>query len=68
MQEYDVVRLRRSLPEHNLAAGAVGAIVMVFDEPPAYEVEFCDEDGLTIALVTLEEGDLERTSYDRATK
>jgi hypothetical protein len=57
--EYDVVRLRRALPEHHLAAGAVGAIVMVLDEPPAYEVEFCDNDGVTMALVTLTADDLE---------
>jgi hypothetical protein len=59
MVEYDVVRLRRGLPEHGLVAGAVGAIVMVYDDPPAYEVEFCDESGVTLALVTLREEELE---------
>lgn len=59
--EYDVVRLRRPLPEHNLEAGAIGAIVMAYDsDPPEYEVEFCDDDGVTIALLTLESEDLER--------
>ncbi len=60
LQEYDVVRLRRPLPQYELVAGAVGAIVMVFDDPPAYEVEFCDKDGVTLALVTLVDDDLEK--------
>lgn len=60
LHEYDVVRLRRPLPQYELEAGAVGAIVMVFDDPPAYEVEFCDEGGVTLALVTVVEEDLEK--------
>jgi hypothetical protein len=60
LQEYDVVRLRRSLPEHHLSEGAIGAIVLVFADPPAYEVEFCDKEGVTLALVTLNEEDLEK--------
>ena len=60
LREYDVVRLLRERPEHGLAAGAVGAIVMVYKVPPAYEVEFCDKDGVTVALITLEQSDLEK--------
>jgi len=60
LQEYDVVRLRRPSPEHQLAEGAVGAIVLVFEDPRAYEVEFCDNDGVTLGLVTLNEDDLEK--------
>ncbi|WP_050725660.1 DUF4926 domain-containing protein [Vulgatibacter incomptus] len=60
LQEYDVVRLRRPLFEHNLSAGALGTVVMVFQDPPAFEVEFCDKDGVTLALVTLKEPDLEK--------
>jgi hypothetical protein len=64
-QEYDVVRLLRPLPEHNLAAGATGAVVTDYDRfsrgdrPPAYEVEFTDENGATLVLVTVQAGDLE---------
>ena len=67
-QEYDVVRLLRALPEHNLAAGAVGAVVMDYskypdgDRAPAYEVEFTNSDGVTQALVTVAEDDLEVVS------
>jgi len=60
LHEYDVVRLRRSLPEHRLSEGDIGAIVMVFDRPPAYEVEFCDTNGVTRALVTLTAEDIEQ--------
>ena len=59
IKEYDVVRLRRPLPEHKLATGAVGAVVMVYHDPLAYEVEFCDEYGVTLALLTLQEEDIE---------
>ncbi len=64
-EEYDVVRLLRPLPEHNLPAGSRGAVVMDYtkysdkDLPPAYEVEFMDSDGVTQAVVTIYEKDLE---------
>jgi hypothetical protein len=64
-EEYDVVRLLRPLPEHNLPAGSEGTVVMDHskysnkDLPPAYEVEFMDTDGVTQAVVTLYEDDLE---------
>jgi hypothetical protein len=55
----DAVVLRRGLPDEDLVAGAIGAVVLVFDEPePAYEVEFCDDVGRTIAQVVLGESDL----------
>ena len=62
LQEYDVVRLRRPLPQHKLPEGAIGAIVMVFNDPPGYEVEFCDKNGATLALITLHDCDLEKVS------
>jgi len=64
LHEYDVVRLRRAYPEHKLEAGAIGAVVMVYDNPPAYEVEFCDADGVTLALLTLQEEVLEKTTEE----
>jgi len=63
-QEYDVVRLLRPLPEHDLPAGSQGAVVMVYCDaelPLAYEVEFADADGVTQALVTLTADDIEVT-------
>ncbi len=50
----DVIHTRDAIPEHGLPAGAVGTVLEVFDKPTrAYEVEFANEDGETIAMVTL---------------
>lgn len=69
-EEYDIVRLLRPLPEYNLPAGSTGTVVMDYTKydyaklsgkslPPAYEVEFADAHGVTQALVTIREEDLE---------
>ena len=59
LNEYDVVKLRVAKPEHGLAAGALGAILVVHKATkPAYEVEFCDSNGRTIVLLTLADADL----------
>ncbi len=47
----DGIELLLDLPEENLKAGAVGTIVEDFGD--AYEVEFSDSDGETLALCTL---------------
>lgn len=58
--EYDVVKLKKDIPSSGLVAGAIGAIVMVYSSnPPEYEVEFVDQDGNTLALVTLSEDEIE---------
>ncbi|OBI05082.1 hypothetical protein A5679_14145 [Mycobacterium scrofulaceum] len=60
-----MIRLLRPLPEHDLPAGFRGTVVMDYSKgananlPPAYEVEFADADGITRALVTFTEHDLE---------
>jgi hypothetical protein len=63
-EEYDIVRLLRPLPEHHLAAGAKGTVVMDYSkhsdsDTAPFEVEFTDAEGVTIALVTLQASDLE---------
>jgi hypothetical protein len=51
---YDLVRLTVDLPAEGLSAGAVGAVVHVFENPNlAYEIEFADENGRTIAQLPL---------------
>lgn len=60
LHEYDVVKLKRALPDHGLSVGANGAVLIVHQaDPPAYEVEFCDDNGKTLALLTLRDADLE---------
>jgi hypothetical protein len=72
-EEYDVVRLLRDLPEHNLSAGSTGAVVMDYTKhsdgnlPPAYEVEFVDSSGVTQAVVTVGADDLEVISRPDST-
>lgn len=53
----DTVVLARDLPEKNLRAGDLGAVVEVY-EPDGFEVEFVTASGLTEALVTLEADDV----------
>ncbi len=56
--EYQVVRLKR--PKEEIPAGAIGAIVMVYDSNPCgYDVEFTDPNGVTLALLTLGDDDLD---------
>jgi len=51
---YDVVMLLQDLPEEGLHAGMRGAVVDVYTSPvTAYEVEFCDASGRTIAQLAL---------------
>ena len=62
MKELDVVILATDLPDHGLSEGAKGTIVHVFHTPyTAYEVEFPDANGATIAMVPLTADDLRPT-------
>ena len=62
-EEYQVVRLSADIPEEGLSAGARGTVLMVHpqrpESPREYEVEFVDERGATLALLTLPEDQLE---------
>lgn len=62
-EEYSLVKLKNDLPEENLEAGAKGTIVMVYpkiSESQDYEVEFSDDEGNTLALLTLPESSIEK--------
>jgi hypothetical protein len=51
---FDVIKLTVNLPEYNLSIGMVGAIIDIYENPfLAYEVEFCDENGHTLAQLAL---------------
>ncbi|WP_067496582.1 DUF4926 domain-containing protein [Actinoplanes sp. TFC3] len=53
-EELDAVQLTAPVPGDGLEAGAVGTVVHVFHTPYlAYEVEFVDDQGATIAMTTL---------------
>ena len=53
IDELDEVVLTCDLPDHGLAAGDIGTVVLVHDEGKGYEVEFMTLDGDTIAVTTL---------------
>lgn len=57
--EYDVVRSTRSLSDV-VPLGTRGAVLMVFPSAhPQYEVEFIDQEGKPVAVLTVHESDLE---------
>ena len=58
LDEHSIVVLTRDVPESGLHTGDVGAIVHVYRRGAAYEVEFVDGDGSTIALITLASNDV----------
>ena len=53
LKEHDTVALTRDLPGQGLAAGDIGAIVHVYPDGLAFEVEFISLTGKTIAVETL---------------
>jgi Domain of unknown function (DUF4926) len=58
---FERVMLVHDLPDGQLKAGSVGAVVDVYSHPAeAYEVEFLDGHGQTIALLPLEPSSLRR--------
>lgn len=51
--ELDDVILECDLPQHSLARGDIGTVVLVHDHGAGYEVEFTALDGETVAVLTL---------------
>ncbi len=58
MQELDTVVITRNFPEHGLRKGDVGAVVHVYSEGKAFEVEFVTAAGETQALLTIKAEDV----------
>ena len=56
IKELDAVALMRDLPAHGLQRGDVGTAMLLHGDGEAFEVEFVGYDGHTVALVTLERG------------
>jgi hypothetical protein len=56
--EHSLVVLNRDMAEQGLHTGDVGAVVAIYGDGQAYEVEFVDGDGSTVALLTLESQDV----------
>lgn len=57
-EELDTVELTHDIKEHDLKEGNIGAIVNIYNDGKAYEVEFVAPNGRTIALLTLMPDDI----------
>ena len=64
IKELDTIVLSRDIPEHGLKQGDIGAVVHIYREREAFEVEFITGQGDTVAVVTLETRDI-RLMQDR---
>ncbi len=53
-----MVVLTRDLPERGLKKGDVGAVVHLYADREAFEVEFVTAEGKTLAVLTLTEADI----------
>lgn len=58
IRELETVVLTRDLPDYGLNRGDIGAVVHRYKEGAAFEVEFVTGRGSTLAVVTLESGDV----------
>jgi uncharacterized protein DUF4926 len=59
IQELDIVSLLHDIPEENLKKGKTGTVVHCHHGGRAFEVEFTDSDGMTIAVLTLTDRDVQ---------
>lgn len=59
IKELDVVTLIREVKEPQLPKGSKGAVVHCYGDGQGFEVEFVQETGETIAVLTLERSDIQ---------
>ena len=64
IQEHDTVVLMRDLPTLGLKHGDVGAVVHVYDDQAAVEVEFVSGAGATVGVETLAQTDVRPLARD----
>ncbi|HZE87254.1 MAG TPA: DUF4926 domain-containing protein [Methylomirabilota bacterium] len=57
-EELDTVVLTHNVDDHGLKAGDMGAIVNIYKNGEAYEVEFVTASGDTVVLLTLVQKDI----------
>jgi hypothetical protein len=64
IRELDTVVLTHDVKERGLLEGDVGAVVHVYGEGDAFEVEFVTGEGKTVALLTLTAADVRPFSHN----
>jgi hypothetical protein len=62
LRELDTVLLTHDIPESGLKQGTRGAVVHCYSDGKAFEVEFVNSDGATIAALTVTQMDVELES------
>lgn len=60
--ELETVVLKSDIKRYHLKKGDMGAIVYVYKDSNAAEVEFVKADGKTVALLTLTSDDIRKTA------
>jgi hypothetical protein len=63
IEMHSVVALLEDLPEQGLVRGQVGTVVETW-APGVYEVEFCDDNGKTYAMVAVKAEQLMRLYHN----
>lgn len=58
LKELAIVELTHDVPEHNLKKGERGTVVEIYKAGEAYEVEFINAEGKTVALLTLDSSEV----------
>lgn len=58
IQELDIVALTHDIAGENLKEGDSGTVVHCYPNGAAFEVEFIDSDGMTIAVLTVTNQDI----------
>ena len=58
ISELDTIVLSHDLDEYGLKQGDIGAVVQVYKNGAAYEVEFVTGEGETVAVLTLTPQDI----------
>ena len=56
-QEYDVVTNKKEFKQ--VPKGTMGTILIIYKDQKHFEVEFVDENGTTLDILTVEEYDIE---------
>ncbi|WP_233968994.1 DUF4926 domain-containing protein [Pectobacterium polaris] len=63
---FDFVSLKNDLPDEGLKKGMLGSIVHIYNEPsPEYEIEFCDDNGETLAWITLKSDCFNKVNFKK---
>jgi hypothetical protein len=62
--EHALATLSKDFPEWGLHAGDGGSVVHVHDQGKAYENEFIDVRGITVAVLAVDAADLREVSRD----